>query len=165
MMAIFFIGMGLSLAGISFTQTPLQLGVMLLLVGAIASIYHPVGTAMLVSNVDKLGKEMGINGMWGNVGVASSALITGVINQYVGWRAAFWVPGIVCLLIGFLFMRDVPKAADGFQKNPLQEQLEFPNPSWFGSLPHSSLRSSLVQLRLIRLRLLCQKSFKNGYQI
>lgn len=116
MMAIFFVGMGLALAGISLVQTPIQLGAMLLAVGVVASIYHPVGTAMLVSNVDKLGKEMGINGMWGNFGVASSALVTGVINQYFGWRAAFWVPGIVCLIIGFLFMRDVPRSADGISK-------------------------------------------------
>jgi len=116
MMAICFVGMGLALAGISLVQTPIQLGAMLLAVGVVASIYHPVGTAMLVSNVDKLGKEMGINGMWGNFGVASSALVTGVINQYFGWRAAFWVPGIVCLIIGFLFMRDVPRSADGISK-------------------------------------------------
>ena len=116
MMAIFFVGMGLALAGISLVQTPIQLGAMLLAVGVVASIYHPVGTAMLVSNVAKLGKEMGINGMWGNFGVASSALVTGVINQYFGWRAAFWVPGIVCLIIGFLFMRDVPRSADGISK-------------------------------------------------
>ena len=116
MMAIFFVGMGLALTGISFVQTPLQLGAMLLAVGIVASIYHPVGTAMLVSNVDKLGKEMGINGMWGNVGVASSALVTGVINEYFGWRAAFWAPGIVCLVIGYLFMRAVPKSADSISK-------------------------------------------------
>jgi MFS family permease len=71
MMAIFFFGMGLTLFGVSFIQTPLQLGFMLLLIGMIASIYHPVGTAMLVSNAEKLGKEMGINGVWGNIGVAS----------------------------------------------------------------------------------------------
>ncbi|BEI36039.1 MFS transporter [Polynucleobacter sp. HIN6] len=116
MMAIFFVGMGLALAGISLVQTPIQLGALLLAVGVVASIYHPVGTAMLISNVDKLGKEMGINGMWGNFGVASSALVTGVINEYFGWRAAFWVPGIVCLIIGFLFMRDVPRSADGISK-------------------------------------------------
>lgn len=116
MMGIFFIGMGLALAGISFVQTPIQLGAMLLLVGIVASIYHPVGTAMLVSNVDKLGKEMGINGMWGNVGVATSALVTGIINEYFGWRAAFWVPGLACLFIGLLFLRDVPRAADRISK-------------------------------------------------
>jgi len=112
MMAIFFFGMGLTLLGVTFIQTPLQLGIMLLLIGMIASIYHPVGTAMLVSNADKLGKEMGINGVWGNVGVASSALITGVITQYFGWRMAFLVPAIVCLMVGFLYVKSIPSSVD-----------------------------------------------------
>ena len=45
----------------------------------------------------------GINGVWGNLGVASSALVTGVIGQYLGWRFAFIVPGIVTILIGIAF--------------------------------------------------------------
>ena len=50
---------------------------------------------MIVSYADKLGREMGLNGVWGNLGVASSALVTGVIGQYLGWRFAFIVPGVV----------------------------------------------------------------------
>ena len=58
---------------------------------------------MIVSYADKLGREMGLNGVWGNLGVASSALVTGVIGQYLGWRWAFIVPGIVTILIGVAF--------------------------------------------------------------
>ena len=112
MMAIFFFGMALALMGVSFIQTPLQLGMMLLFIGAIASIYHPVGAAMLVSNAEKLGKEMGINGVWGNIGVASSALVTGVITQYFGWRIAFVVPAVACLVVGFLYLRSIPSSVD-----------------------------------------------------
>jgi len=50
---------------------------------------------------------MGLNGVWGNLGVASSALVTGVIGQYLGWRWAFIVPGIVTVLIGLAFARTV----------------------------------------------------------
>lgn len=112
MMAIFFFGMGLSLLGASFIQTPLQLGIMLLLIGLIASIYHPVGTAMLVSNAEKLGREIGINGVWGNMGVASSALITSVVIQYFGWRIAFLAPAIFCLVIGVFYLRSIPASID-----------------------------------------------------
>src|SRR6266436_5290936 len=49
MMAIFFLGIGAATIGVAFVQTPLQLGVALLAVGLFASIYHPVGTAMLIS--------------------------------------------------------------------------------------------------------------------
>ena len=72
-------------------------------IGLFASIYHPVGTAMIVSYADRLGREMGLNGVWGNLGVASSALVTGVIGQYLGWRFAFIIPGIVTILIGIAF--------------------------------------------------------------
>jgi MFS family permease len=103
MMAIFFAGIGASMIAVGLVSSPLQLGAALLSIGLFASIYHPVGTAMIVSYADKLGREMGLNGVWGNLGVASSALVTGVIGQYLGWRWAFIVPGIVTVLIGVAF--------------------------------------------------------------
>jgi MFS family permease len=88
---------------VGFVQTPVQLGAALFAIGVFASIYHPVGTAMIVSYADRLGREMGLNGVWGNLGVASSALVTGVVGQYLGWRFAFIIPGIVTILIGVAF--------------------------------------------------------------
>jgi MFS family permease len=107
MMVIFFAGIGLAMISVGLVQTPLQLGAALLAIGLFASIYHPVGTAMIVSYADRLGREMGLNGVWGNLGVASSALVTGVIGQYLGWRLAFIVPGIVTILIGLAFALSV----------------------------------------------------------
>jgi MFS family permease len=106
-MVIFFIGIGASMIAVGLVRTPLQLGGALLSIGIFASIYHPVGTAMIVSYAERLGREMGINGVWGNLGVASSALVTGVIGQYLGWRWAFVVPGIVTILIGIAFAKAV----------------------------------------------------------
>ena len=106
-MVIYFFGIGAAMISVGLVQTPLQLGAALLGIGIFASIYHPVGTAMLVSYADKLGSQMGINGLWGNFGVASSALVTGVIGQYFGWRWAFIVPGLVTVAIGVAFMASV----------------------------------------------------------
>src|ERR1700742_3674911 len=103
MMLIFFVGIGLSMISVGLVQTPLQLGAALLSIGIFASIYHPVGTAMIVSYAEKLGHEMGLNGVWGNLGVASSALVTGVVGQYLGWRYAFIIPGIVTVGVGIAF--------------------------------------------------------------
>src|SRR5438309_5588871 len=103
MMVIFFVGIGASMISVGFVQTQAELGAALFAIGIFASIYHPVGTAMIVSYADRLGRELGINGVWGNLGVASSALVTGVIGQYLGWRFAFIVPGIVTILIGIAF--------------------------------------------------------------
>jgi MFS family permease len=107
MIVIFFVGIGASMISVGFVQTPLELGAALLSIGIFASIYHPVGTAMIVSYADKLGREMGLNGVWGNLGVASSALVTGVIGQYLGWRLAFIIPGAVTILIGIAFASTV----------------------------------------------------------
>src|SRR4030081_1716239 len=104
MMVIFFAGIGASMIAVGLVQTPLQLGAALLAIGLFASIYHPVGTAMIVSYADRLGREMGLNGVWGNLGVASSALVTGVVGQFLGWRGAFIIPGLVTILIGVAFM-------------------------------------------------------------
>ena len=103
MMVIFFIGIGASMISVGFVNTPIQLGAALLSIGLFASIYHPVGTAMIVSYAEALGREMGINGVFGNLGVASSALVTGVIGQYLGWRWAFILPGSITILIGLCF--------------------------------------------------------------
>jgi MFS family permease len=107
MMVIFFVGIGASMISVGLVRTPLELGAALLSIGLFASIYHPVGTAMIVSYADQLGREMGLNGVFGNLGVASSALVTGVIGQYFGWRFAFIIPGAVTMLLGTAFAATV----------------------------------------------------------
>jgi MFS family permease len=47
--------------------------------------------------------RLAVNGVWGNLGVASAALITGYFIDHGGWRAAFVVPGIVSVVIGILY--------------------------------------------------------------
>jgi MFS family permease len=107
MMVIFFLGIGASMIAVGLVNTPIELGAALLSIGLFASIYHPVGTAMIVSYADRLGREMGLNGVWGNLGVASSALVTGVLAEYLGWRWAFILPGVVTILIGLAFLQMV----------------------------------------------------------
>ena len=69
-----------------------------------AAIYHPVGIAMLVSNQPNLGRTLGVNGVWGNAGLAFAALLTGALADLAGWRAAFFVPGALCIAAGFGFV-------------------------------------------------------------
>jgi MFS family permease len=104
MLLLFFFGTGLSCLLAGFATTPFHIGVALTLIGAFASIYHPVGYAVLSGlNPARIGKIMGINGLWGNLGVAFAALITGAITEWVSWRAAFFLPGIACLLGGVYY--------------------------------------------------------------
>ena len=102
MMAVFFVGIGLAAIATGFARTPIEVGVGLFVVGVFAAIYHPVGLALLVERASNTGTGMaiGINGVWGNLGVASAALITGFFIDNGGWRLAFVVPGVVSILIG-----------------------------------------------------------------
>ncbi|HEY5598644.1 MAG TPA: MFS transporter, partial [Kiloniellales bacterium] len=51
-------------------------------------------------NATQRGKALGVNGIFGGVGVAASGLVAGVLIDAFGWRAAFMVPGVVSLATG-----------------------------------------------------------------
>ena len=108
MMAVFFFGIGVSMVLTGFAQTPWQIGVGLTLIGVFAAIYHPVGIAMLVAAPEKMGRALGWNGLWGNLGLAAAALIAGALMDFWGWRAAFSIPGAICIAAGAAFLLMVP---------------------------------------------------------
>src|SRR5256885_1541775 len=93
MMALFFFGLGASLFLTGFAQTPWQLGLGLTLTGVFAAIYHPLGIAMLVAAPVKLGAALGWNGLYGNLGLAAAAIISGALMGLLGWRGGFFLPG------------------------------------------------------------------------
>ncbi len=108
MMLVFFFGMGASALLAAFTQSAWQLAAALALLGAFSAIYHPVGIPMLVQGAKKPGATIGVNGLSGNLGIAAAALATGFLVQLAGWRAAFAVPGLLCIVLGGLFAWLVP---------------------------------------------------------
>lgn len=108
MMLVFFFGMGLSAMGVALTQTPLQMGIALTVLGVFSAIYHPVGIPMLVQKAERPGLTIGVNGLAGNLGIAMAALSTGFLVAWQGWRMAFIVPGVVSILCGFLFAWTAP---------------------------------------------------------
>ncbi|MEM7190104.1 MAG: MFS transporter [Pseudomonadota bacterium] len=103
MMVVFFIGIGLAAIATSFAQTPLQMGIGLFVVGIFAAIYHPVGLAIVTMKWRNTGMRIAANGVWGNLGVASAALITGYMIDNGGWRMAFIVPGVISIGFGILY--------------------------------------------------------------
>ncbi|HQD85084.1 MAG TPA: MFS transporter, partial [Quisquiliibacterium sp.] len=112
MMLVFFFGMGVSAILVALTTGPWQIAVALTVLGAFSSIYHPVGIPMLVQHALKPGFTIGVNGLAGNMGIALAAVVTGFIVKYLGWRAAFAIPGIVAIACGFLFARAAPHEAE-----------------------------------------------------
>ena len=109
MMIIFFLGMGAAALLTAMTQNAWQLAFALTLLGAFAAIYHPVGIPMLVQNAPNPGAVIGINGLAGNLGIAVAALVTGFLVKWIGWRAAFVVPGLIAIGCGIMFAIVCPK--------------------------------------------------------
>ena len=105
MMILFFLGIGTSAMLTSLASTPLEIGAGLFLIGVFAAIYHPVGITMVVeARPVNTGVALGINGVWGNMGVASAAILAGVLIDFSGWRAAFVVPGAAAIVTGLAYV-------------------------------------------------------------
>ena len=109
MMLVFAVGIGISCLIAAAAQNAWQLAAALTLLGAFASIYHPVGIPMLVQHTKRPGAVIGVNGLTGNLGIAVAAVLTGFLVKYFGWRMAFVVPGLFTLLYAFVFWRVVPR--------------------------------------------------------
>jgi MFS family permease len=121
MMVIFFCGIGAASIVTGLAQSTWQIAAGLTLIGVFGAIYHPVGIAMLVSGRDKVGRVLGINGVWGNLGVAFAALIAGALAYWINWRAAFIVPGAGSIGAGIAFWLLVPSdvgSAKPIRKGP-----------------------------------------------
>lgn len=108
MMLVFFFGIGAATLLVAATQNPWQMALALALMGAFASIYHPVGIPMLVQGARQPGRTIGVNGLAGNLGIAAAAISTGLLVQFAGWRAAFAVPGLIAIACGLIFMKVAP---------------------------------------------------------
>ena len=104
MMCVFFIGIGLASIATSLAQTPLQIGIGLFVIGMFAAIYHPVGLAIVTSRWRDIGIRIAANGVWGNLGVAGAALITGFLIDHGGWRLAFSLPGFFSIAMGIAYL-------------------------------------------------------------
>jgi len=112
MMLLFFVGIGASALLAAVTRNAWQLAAALTLLGAFASIYHPVGIPMLLQRAPNPGAVIGINGLSGNLGIAVAALSTGFMVQWFGWRAAFAIPGLLAIGAGLLFARICPHESE-----------------------------------------------------
>ena len=105
MMAVFFFGIGGSAILAGLATSPFQIGAALALIGLFASIYHPVGVALLVNNTTTRGRTLGINGVFGNFGTALAPLVAGLAVDLINWRVAYLIPGAVAILTGAVYLR------------------------------------------------------------
>jgi MFS family permease len=141
LMTAFFLGTGVSLIAAGLADSPFGLAAALACAGAFAAIYHPIGTTMLVEAAgDKPGRQIGINGVFGNVGVALAPVVTAFLADALGWRAAFLLPGVLCALAGLWWMR-----------TPLAHASTNKSTRPFPVIPPHLVRRAVVVLMLIAM--------------
>lgn len=100
MTAVFYLGAGASAVACGLAHDPVTLTVALAALGAFAAIYHPVGMAWLIRTAVNRGMALGVFGVFGSAGVALAGTVAAVLTDFVSWRAAFIVPGVLAFVIG-----------------------------------------------------------------
>jgi MFS family permease len=104
LLLLFFLGTGAGFVLAGFATGPWTLAGALFVAGAFSAIYHPIGTAMLVDAAgDHVGASVGVNGVFGNFGVALAPVITAFVAAGIGWRWAFLIPGLLCIAAGLAY--------------------------------------------------------------
>jgi MFS family permease len=142
LMTAFFLGIAAGLIGAGLAHSPTMLAIALAFAGGFAAIYHPIGTTMLIEAAgDKPGSSIGVNGVFGNLGVALAPVITAFLAHAVGWRAAFIAPGLFCVAVGLLWMRTplVPAHLHHVNRRP------------FPPIPRHLVRRAVLVLMLIAM--------------
>jgi MFS family permease len=66
---------------------------------------------MLIEQATLRGRSLAFNGVCGNLGAALAAGMTAALVAAFGWRAAFVVPGAICIATAVAYLRLVPDEA------------------------------------------------------
>ena len=140
MMLIMFIGLGFSsiICGFSENKTILFIGLTLL--GLSCSIYHPVGIALVIEGHVRTGIPLAINGVFGNLGVGSAALVTGFFIDNMSWRSAFIYPGLISVFLGLIYY---------YVSSKLPSNAEQESPMTDGLINNELGRSTMLRVLLI----------------
>jgi len=97
----------------------------LAIVGIGIAGYHPTGMALISKGIARRGRALGINGVWGNIGIVTGPLVGGVGGYFIGWRAVMLcsgVAGVVIGVIGLLLKLHVPRDAEATMTEPLRRR-------------------------------------------
>jgi MFS transporter, FSR family, fosmidomycin resistance protein len=120
MIVIMLVGMGVSSIACGFVPTgdTLALGIGLGGIGLFGSIYHSVGIGWVIRTASRQGHAMGVNGLFGSAGLALYGIFPAALISLHSWRAAFIVPGLVCLGLAVALWWHWRKGAVGDRQMP-----------------------------------------------
>ncbi|MEW5722038.1 MAG: MFS transporter [Thermodesulfobacteriota bacterium] len=119
---LFFFGAGFcSLAAALLIDRPAWFSLALAGIGFFSGIYHPTGLGLISKGVKRLSLGMGINGMFGNLGLAAAPALAGIANQVWGPQGAYFGLALVNLAGGVHMLSakfDEPEKVSGGQTDP-----------------------------------------------
>jgi MFS family permease len=141
LMVIFHFGIGIGAIMAGLSQSIYHLAAAIGVIGIFAAIYHPVGIPMLVKSNKFIGYRLGVNGVFGNMGVAAAPLITGLLLTVGDWRLCFVLPGVFCLFYGMAFARALKPDQEGPAKARASAADSFA-PNWKRALAAMALSTA-----------------------
>jgi len=141
LMVIFHFGIGIGAIMAGLSQSIYHLAAAIGVIGVFAAIYHPVGIPMLVKSNKFIGYRLGVNGVFGNMGVAAAPLITGLLLTVGDWRLCFILPGVFCLFYGVAFAKALKPDQDGPAKARTSAADSFA-PNWKRALAAMALSTA-----------------------
>ena len=123
MIAIMFIGLGISSLLCGLSGNKVSLFISLSLLGLFCAIYHPAGISWVVNTAKETGKALGFNNIFGGVGIGLGAFFAGVLIEQFNWQAAFMLPGLISLVVGLSLTYHLKSGKISF-KNISSEQFK-----------------------------------------
>ena len=114
MLAIYLLGLGAFSVLAGTARNPSFFMVSLTFSGLFASIYHPAGLGLISKGCRRMGYALGINGVFGNLGLGFAPIVTGAVTYWFGWRAIYLGLG------GFVFLSSVVMLVMHVDETPVQ---------------------------------------------
>ncbi|MGH7790496.1 MAG: MFS transporter [Candidatus Binatia bacterium] len=92
---------GLGVAALAASEAPngRALSLCLAVMGLFASVYHPAGTSLITRTIGARGRALGVNGMFGNVAIAVTPVVTAALVARLGWQDTYRMIGYVTCAI------------------------------------------------------------------
>jgi len=93
-MLLFYLGAGISGFFAAFwIDAPAGLADCPAAIGLFSGIYHPTGLGLISKELERVSLGLGYNGMFGNLGLATAPILTGIVNWLWGPQAVYLVLG------------------------------------------------------------------------
>lgn len=120
MMVVMFVGLGVSsiACGLVPSGDTFALQIALCGIGAFGAFYHSVGIGWIIRTAKEQGHAMGVNGLWGSAGLALYGIVPGILITLASWRAAFIVPGVICIIVGIVLFWQIRQGRVGDRPMP-----------------------------------------------